>query len=105
MRIAGQGYLNASSVEKTTAYLTPLCGPYTVPESVVKVWAKEMARNAGLENLAATRNSQNPNGSGWNSRNIATGRSSGIEESWCEHDSEGDERMLEHDHPPAVLRT
>jgi hypothetical protein len=26
VRIAGQGYLNASSVEKTTAYLTPLCG-------------------------------------------------------------------------------
>jgi hypothetical protein len=37
VRIAGQGYLNASSVEQTTAYLTPLCGPYTVPESVVKV--------------------------------------------------------------------
>jgi hypothetical protein len=45
--IAGQGYLNASSVEKTTAYLTPLCGPYTVPESgelvVHRPWQQDEA--------------------------------------------------------------
>ena len=47
VRIAGQGYLNASSVEKTTAYLTPLCGPYTVPESgelvVHRPWQQDEA--------------------------------------------------------------
>ena len=30
-RVAGQGYLNTSSVEDAVAYLTALCGPYTVP--------------------------------------------------------------------------
>ena len=29
--VAGQGYLNTSSVDKAIAYLTALCGPYTVP--------------------------------------------------------------------------
>jgi succinate dehydrogenase/fumarate reductase flavoprotein subunit len=44
-RVAGQGYLNTSSAEKAAAYLTALCGPYTVPEPMVKVWAEEMCRN------------------------------------------------------------
>src|SRR5436190_13286103 len=44
-RVAGQGYLNTSSAEKAAAYLTALCGPYTVPETMVRVWAKEMCRN------------------------------------------------------------
>ena len=30
-RVAGQGYLNTSSAEDGAAYLTALCGPYTVP--------------------------------------------------------------------------
>ena len=44
-RVAGQGYLNTSSVEKAIAYLHALCGPYTVPEPMVRVWAEEMGQN------------------------------------------------------------
>jgi succinate dehydrogenase/fumarate reductase flavoprotein subunit len=44
-RVAGQGYLNTSSVEDAAAYLTALCGPYTVPPKMVRVWAEEMCRN------------------------------------------------------------
>jgi succinate dehydrogenase/fumarate reductase flavoprotein subunit len=51
-RVAGQGYLNTSSVDKAIAYLTALCGPYTVPERMVRVWAEEMCQNnAWLESL------------------------------------------------------
>src|SRR6202035_1466405 len=33
-------------------YLTALCGPYTVPQPMVQVWAEEMCRNnAWLEGL------------------------------------------------------
>ena len=44
-RVAGQGYLNTSSPEKAAAYLTALCGPYTVPEPMVQAWAEEMCKN------------------------------------------------------------
>lgn len=44
-RVAGQGYLNTSSAGDAAAYLTALCGPYTVPEPMVGVWAQEMGRN------------------------------------------------------------
>lgn len=44
-RVAGQGYLNTSSVDKAIAYLTALCGPWTVPAPMVKAWAEEMCRN------------------------------------------------------------
>ena len=44
-RVAGQGYLNTSSVEKAVAYLTALCGPFTVPETMIRVWAEEMGKN------------------------------------------------------------
>jgi succinate dehydrogenase/fumarate reductase flavoprotein subunit len=44
-RVAGQGYLNTSSADKAAAYLTALCGPYAVPEAMVRVWAEEMCRN------------------------------------------------------------
>jgi succinate dehydrogenase/fumarate reductase flavoprotein subunit len=44
-RVAGQGYLNTSWAEQAAAYLTALCGPYTVPETMVKTWAAEMCRN------------------------------------------------------------
>ena len=44
-RVAGQGYLNTSSIQGAMAYLTALCGPYTVPETMVKVWAEEMCQN------------------------------------------------------------
>jgi succinate dehydrogenase/fumarate reductase flavoprotein subunit len=51
-RVAGQGYLNTSSAREAAAYLEALCGPYTVPESIVRVWAEEMCRNnAWLESL------------------------------------------------------
>jgi succinate dehydrogenase/fumarate reductase flavoprotein subunit len=44
-RVAGQGYLNTSSADDAAAYLTALCGPYTVPEPMVRVWAEEMGKN------------------------------------------------------------
>jgi succinate dehydrogenase/fumarate reductase flavoprotein subunit len=44
-RVAGQGYLNTSSVESAISYLNALCGPFTVPEAMVKVWAEEMCQN------------------------------------------------------------
>ena len=44
-RVAGQGYLNTTSAEDAAAYLTALCGSYTVPEAMVQVWAEEMGRN------------------------------------------------------------
>src|ERR1700730_2225098 len=52
-RVAGQGYLNTSSTEQAIAYLTALCGRYTVPETMVRVWAEEMCENnACLESIA-----------------------------------------------------
>jgi succinate dehydrogenase/fumarate reductase flavoprotein subunit len=51
-RVAGQGYLNTSCVDKAIAYLTALCGPYTVPDEMVRVWAHEMCKNnAWLESI------------------------------------------------------
>ncbi|HET7882220.1 MAG TPA: FAD-dependent oxidoreductase [Acetobacteraceae bacterium] len=44
-RVAGQGYLNTSCADKAIAYLNALCGPYTVPDGMVKVWAQEMGQN------------------------------------------------------------
>src|SRR4029077_4835872 len=44
-RVAGQGYLNTSDAEEAAAYLTALCGPFTVPEPMIRVWADEMGRN------------------------------------------------------------
>ena len=44
-RVAGQGYLNTSSAASAVAYLTALCGPFSVPEAMVKVWAQEMCLN------------------------------------------------------------
>jgi len=44
-RIAAQGYLNTSCEEKAATYLKALCGPYTVPDEMIRVWAEEMSRN------------------------------------------------------------
>lgn len=44
-RVAGQGYLNTASADSAKAYLTALCGPFTVPDAMVSVWAQEMCRN------------------------------------------------------------
>jgi succinate dehydrogenase/fumarate reductase flavoprotein subunit len=44
-RVAGQGYLNTSSVAKASAYLKALCGPYAVPDDMLRVWAEEMGQN------------------------------------------------------------
>lgn len=44
-RIAAQGYLNTSTAEKAAAYLTALCGPYTVPDEMIQTWAREMCLN------------------------------------------------------------
>lgn len=44
-RVAAQGYLNTSDAARARDYLNALCGPYTVPEAMVEVWAQEMCRN------------------------------------------------------------
>ncbi|HWD56663.1 MAG TPA: FAD-binding protein [Stellaceae bacterium] len=44
-RVAGQGYLNTADAAEAAAYLTALCGPFTVPETMIRVWADEMGRN------------------------------------------------------------
>jgi len=44
-RVAAQGYLNPSSPDLAETYLKALCGPYTVPDVMVKVWAHEMCLN------------------------------------------------------------
>ena len=44
-KVAAQGYLNTSSPEKAAKYLTALCGPYTVPEEMIRVWSQEMCLN------------------------------------------------------------
>lgn len=44
-RVAGQGYLTPSSVDDAITYLTALCGPYSVPGDMTRVWAEEMCRN------------------------------------------------------------
>jgi succinate dehydrogenase/fumarate reductase flavoprotein subunit len=44
-RVAGQGYLNTSDAGEAAQYLTALCGPFTVPETMVAAWADEMGRN------------------------------------------------------------
>ena len=44
-RVAGQGYLNTSSVDKAITSLHALCGPYRVPDPMVRVWAEEMGQN------------------------------------------------------------
>lgn len=44
-RVAGQGYLNTSNADSAATYLTALCGPYKVPETMIRVWAEEMSVN------------------------------------------------------------
>jgi len=44
-RVAGQGYLNTSDADLAATYLRGLCGPFTVPEPMVQVWAEEMCKN------------------------------------------------------------
>jgi succinate dehydrogenase/fumarate reductase flavoprotein subunit len=44
-RVAAQGYLNTSTPERAKIYLNALCGPHTVPQDMVDVWADEMCKN------------------------------------------------------------
>ncbi|MCI0846533.1 MAG: FAD-dependent oxidoreductase [Chloroflexi bacterium] len=44
-RVAGQGYLNVSSADEAITYFNALCGPYPVPQEVVRVWAHESTKN------------------------------------------------------------
>lgn len=44
-KVAGQGYLNTSDPDKAAAYLTALCGHYTVPDNMIRTWAGEMCLN------------------------------------------------------------
>ncbi|HBC08611.1 MAG TPA: FAD-binding dehydrogenase, partial [Rhodospirillaceae bacterium] len=38
-RIAAQGYLNTSDADKAATYLEALCGPYPVPDDMIRTWA------------------------------------------------------------------
>ena len=44
-RVAGQGYLHVSDVQKAIAYLNAMCGQYAVPPAMVRAWAEEVSRN------------------------------------------------------------
>ena len=44
-RIAGQGYLQVDEVDKAATYLNALCGPYPVPQTIVRTWATEVHGN------------------------------------------------------------
>lgn len=44
-RIAAQGYLNTCSPDKAATYLKALCGPFTVPDEMIRVWAEEVSQN------------------------------------------------------------
>ena len=44
-RVAGQGYLHVSDADKAVRYLNAMCGPYEVPQVMVRAWAEEVARN------------------------------------------------------------
>lgn len=44
-RVAAQGYFNPSDPERAITYFNALCGPFEVPQEMVKVWAEENCRN------------------------------------------------------------
>ncbi len=44
-RVAGQGWLTPRPVDRAITYFNALCGAYTVPEEMVRVWAEEMGKN------------------------------------------------------------
>ena len=44
-RVAAQGYFNPSDPERATTYFNSLCGPFEVPQEMVKVWAEENCKN------------------------------------------------------------
>ena len=44
-RIAGQGYLQIYDADKAVTYLNALCGPFPVPQSMVRTWAEEVRGN------------------------------------------------------------
>ncbi|MFC1905088.1 FAD-dependent oxidoreductase [Chloroflexota bacterium] len=44
-RVAGQGWFNPAPVDRAITYFNALCGVYTVPEDMVRVWAEEMGKN------------------------------------------------------------
>jgi len=44
-KVAGQGYLNASSTDEAIEYFNALCGPYPVSQEVVLAWGDEISRN------------------------------------------------------------
>ena len=44
-RVAAQGYFNPSDPDRATTYFNSLCGPFEVPQEMVKVWAEENCKN------------------------------------------------------------
>lgn len=44
-RIAGQGYLQIYDADKAVTYLNALCGPFPVPQTMVRAWAEEVRKN------------------------------------------------------------
>ena len=44
-KVAGQGYLHVSDVDKAVTYLNAMCGHFKVPQDMARVWAEEVAKN------------------------------------------------------------
>jgi succinate dehydrogenase/fumarate reductase flavoprotein subunit len=44
-KVAGQGYLHVSDVDKAVTYLNAMCGPFPVPQTMARTWAEEVHRN------------------------------------------------------------
>jgi len=44
-KVAGQGYLHVSDVDKAVTYLNAMCGHHTIPQEMARVWAEEVSRN------------------------------------------------------------
>ena len=44
-RVAGQAWFSPVPVDRAIIYFNELCGPYTVPQDIVRTWAEEMSKN------------------------------------------------------------
>ena len=54
-RISGGIWFNSLDPDGMAMYLRSLCGPYTLPEEIIEVWADETYKNTGwLESLGVT---------------------------------------------------
>ena len=44
-RVSGNLTFSPTDVEKAVVYMRECCGPYKVPEDIIRVWAEEMNKN------------------------------------------------------------